>query len=133
MGDALFTVKVIWSFNKVDYKKVIFFNKSQDEQIRSIFHNRVNDSIIVVSVTKRDEYNSLKCRTVPTKLIEQAFEKGDPKEDHMLLNSEFKGQKLFKDFSLRWPDFIEFDEINSKIITKHSVEDAYRVWSLATY
>jgi hypothetical protein len=44
-----------------------------------------------------------------------------------------KGQKLFKDFCLRWPDFIEFDELNAKIITKHSTEDAYRIWSLATY
>jgi hypothetical protein len=34
---------------------------------------------------------------------------------------------------LRWPDFIEFDELNCKIITKHSTEDAYRVWSLSTY
>lgn len=51
----------------------------------------MNDSIIVVSVTKRDEYNSLKCRTVQTRLIEQAFERSDPKEDHMLLNGEFKG------------------------------------------
>ena len=109
---------------------MLFFNKNQDEQIRSIFHNRLNESVIVVSVTKKDEFNSLKCRTVPLKLIEAAFAKNDIKEDYMLLNKEFKGQKLFKDFSLRWPDFIEFDEINSKIITKHSVEDAYRVWSL---
>ncbi len=28
------------------------------------------------------------------------------------MRGEFKGNKLFKDFSLRWPDFIEFDEIN---------------------
>ena len=36
-------------------------------------------------------------------------------------------------FSLRWPDFIEFDEMNGKIITKHSQEGAFRVWDLATY
>lgn len=105
--------------------------------MKSIFHNRVNESIIVVSVTKRDEYNSLKCRTVPISKIDQAFAlsaSGDPaKEEKLLLSGEFKGTKLFKDFSLRWPDFIEFDEINSKIITKHSVEDAYRVWSLSNY
>jgi hypothetical protein len=49
------------------------------------------------------------------------------------MSGKFKGKKLFRDFSLRWPDFIEFDEINQKIITKHSQEDAYRVWSLQTY
>jgi hypothetical protein len=43
--------------------------------IRSIFFNRVKESIIVVSVTKKDEYNSLKCRTVSLALIEEAFDK----------------------------------------------------------
>lgn len=42
--------------------------------------------MIVVSVTKRDEFNSLKCRTVPIKLIEAAFNRTDIKEDHALLN-----------------------------------------------
>jgi hypothetical protein len=50
-------------------KRVLFFNKSQDELIRSIFYNRVNESIIVVSVTKKDDYNSLKCRNVSLELI----------------------------------------------------------------
>lgn len=101
--------------------------------------NRINDSIIVVSVTKKDDFQSLKCRTVSFSLIQKAFlqiSKIDSKEEllsHVFLRGEFKGQKLFKDFSLRWPDFIEFDEINQKIITKHSSEEAYRVWSLATY
>ena len=51
----------------------------------------------------------------------------------LLKGKEFKGTKLFKDFCLRYPDFIEFDELNAKIITKHSTEDAYRIWSLSTY
>jgi hypothetical protein len=51
----------------------------------------------------------------------------------LFLKGEYKGAKLFKDFALRWPDFIEFDEINLKIITKHSAEEAYRIWSLGTY
>lgn len=112
----------------------------------------MNESIIVVSVTKKDEYNSLKCRTVAVSLIEQAFNTqaqqefkaaanpeeastSNSKEDTLqqFMNGKHKGMKLFQDFSLRWPDFIEFDEINQKIITKHSSEDAYRVWSLQTY
>lgn len=51
----------------------MFFNKSQNELIRSIFLNRANDSIIVVSVTKKDDFQSLKCRTVTFKMIEKAF------------------------------------------------------------
>ena len=38
----------------------------------------------------------------------------------LMRDKEFKGIKLFRDFCLRYPDFIEFDELNAKIITKHS-------------
>ena len=34
---------------------------------------------------------------------------------------------------LKWPDFIEFDELNAKIVTKHTEEGAYRIWSLESY
>ena len=46
---------------------------------------------------------------------------------------KYRGEKLFGDFILRWPDFVEFDELNQKIITKHSIEDSYRIWCLSTY
>ena len=122
----------------------MFFNKNCEEQIRSIFHNRQNSSVIIVSVTTRDECNSLKCRSVPISALEETFStkaKSMPinkevfsQEDDLLLNSKaVKGTKLFKDFCLRYPDFIEFDELNAKIITKHSIEDAYRIWSLSSY
>ena len=135
----------------------MFFNKSGEEQVRSIFHNRLNSSIIIVSVTTKDECNSLKCRSVPITSIEEAFSKQakalaatqkdaayhtgifseatrrEAADLTLLKDKPLKGLKLFKDFCLRYPDFIEFDELNAKIITKHSLEDAYRVWSLATY
>lgn len=44
-----------------------------------------------------------------------------------------KGDKLFTQFVLKYPDFIEFDELNSKIVTKHTEEGSYRVWSLESY
>lgn len=53
----------------------MFFNKSGEEQVRSIFHNRLNQSIIIVSVTTKDDCNSLKCRSVPITSIEDAFSK----------------------------------------------------------
>ena len=58
---------------KQENSKTIFLNKSADEQIKSIFYNRINQSVIVVAVTKKDEYNSLKCRSVPLSSIRQAF------------------------------------------------------------
>ena len=45
----------------------------------------------------------------------------------------YESDLLFSDFCLKWPDFIEFDELNGKIITKHSAEEAYRIWSLSNY
>lgn len=114
----------------------IFLNKSTDEQIKSIFYNRLNQSIIVVSVTKKDEYNSLKCRSVSLRIIQTAFEEASTlkhRQTLYLMNKEYKGMKLFNDFVLRWPDFVEFDELNGKIITKHSLEDSYRIWCLHTY
>jgi len=56
----------------------LFFNKSKRELIRSVFLNKLNDSVIIVSVTKKDDYNSLKCRSVPLDTLEAAFEDGDP-------------------------------------------------------
>jgi len=57
----------------------------------------------------------------------------NPMNFHLMAAKELCGVKLFKDFTLRWPDFVEFDELNQKIITKHSIEDSYRVWCLQTY
>lgn len=38
-------------------------------------------SIIVVGVTKKDEYNSLKCRSVPISLINKAFMEATTNDD----------------------------------------------------
>ena len=59
--------------------------------------------------------------------------KSEAGDIYLLKDDQFCGTELFPDFSLRYPDFIEFDELNQKIITKHSSEDAYRVWSLSSY
>lgn len=40
---------------------------------------------------------------------------------------------MFGNYVLRTPDFIEFDDLNGKAITKHSGEGAFRVWDLETY
>jgi hypothetical protein len=57
----------------LDSHLVLFFNKNCQEQVRSIFHNRQNQSVIIVSVTAKDECNSLKCRSVPINALEEAF------------------------------------------------------------
>jgi len=34
---------------------------------------------------------------------------------------------------LKYPDFIEFDDLNKKIVTMHSEEGALRVWDIIDY
>lgn len=43
------------------------------------------------------------------------------------------GQKLFKNFTLQYPDFVEVDDLNCKVVTKHSQDKSFRVWDLGTY
>ena len=71
-----------------------------------------------VYVSKLDDCSSLKCYAVEIK---------------DLTNEDKVYKKLFPSFKLKWPDFIEFDESNSIIITKHSQEGAYRIWNMADY
>lgn len=40
---------------------------------------------------------------------------------------------VFKDFILKYPDFIEFDDLNKKIVTMHSDESVLRVWDIKSY
>ena len=40
---------------------------------------------------------------------------------------------VFKDFILKYPDFIEFDDLNKKIVTMQSDESVLRVWDIKNY
>ena len=44
-----------------------------------------------------------------------------------------KGTRLFKKFVLQYPDFVEVDDLNRKVVTKHTVERCFRVWDLGNY
>jgi hypothetical protein len=34
---------------------------------------------------------------------------------------------------LQYPDFVEVDDLNRKVVTKHSADQCFRVWDLGTY
>jgi hypothetical protein len=99
-------------------------NLNEKEKIRSVFLNNLNNSIVIVSVRDRTSGGSskMKCRSMPIKAL---LDSGNRMKEQSI--------KLFRCFILRWPDFIEFDELNGKIVTKHTEEQTYRVWSLETY
>jgi hypothetical protein len=91
-------------------KRICFLNISADEVIRSLFYNKNNDSLITVSVYASDNFSSLKCRTTPIEYIRR----GQPDA----------GFPLFESESLRWPGFVEFDDVNGKVLT-YSAQDRY--------
>ena len=50
-----------------------------------------------------------------------------------LKDGDFVGTRVFKQFILEYPDFIEFDDLNGKIVTKHSAEKVFRVWNMVDF
>lgn len=93
-------------------------NKNENETIRSAFLNQVNNSIFIVSVKHNDYSTRMKCRSLSL-------------ED--LRAGRTKGQRLFKNFTIQYPDFVEVDDLNRKIVTKHTVDNCFRVWDLGSY
>ncbi|KAK4359530.1 hypothetical protein RND71_021759 [Anisodus tanguticus] len=80
-----------------------FLNLSPEEVIRSLFYNKKNDSLITVSVYASDNFSSLKCRSTRIEYVQRG--KADA------------GFPLFESESLKWPGFVEFDDVNGKVLT----------------
>ncbi|GBG26722.1 F-box/WD repeat-containing protein 4 [Hondaea fermentalgiana] len=107
------------AFSRTTRKRVCFLNTAPDEVVRSLFYNKSNDSLITVSVFRTDNYSSLKCRSTRIEYIrQQQPEKGFP---------------LFETESLRWPGFVEFDDVNGKVLTYSAKEKVYKIWDLVNY
>ena len=82
-------------------RRIAFLNTMPDEVIRSLFYNKANRSLITVSVYRDDNFSSLKCRTTPIEYIRR----GQPDAGFALFESE----------CLKWPGFVEFDDVNGKV------------------
>nr|GMC96611.1 UDP-N-acetylglucosamine--N-acetylmuramyl-pyrophosphoryl-undecaprenol N-acetylglucosamine transferase like [Ipomoea batatas] len=93
-------------------KRICFLNVSPDEVIRSLFYNKNNDSLITVSVYALDNFSSLKY-----------IRRGKPDAGFALFESE----------SLKWPGFVEFDDVNGKVLTYSAQDSIYKVFDLKNY
>lgn len=100
-------------------RRVCFLNLKSDEVIRSLFLNKTNDALITVSVFKADDFSSLHCRSTPLAHIRKGY-----------LGS---AHAIFESESLRWPGFVEFDDVNSRVLTFSAEDRTYKVWDLETY
>ncbi|KAL8154365.1 hypothetical protein V2J09_012125 [Rumex salicifolius] len=107
------------AFSRETNERVCFLNVSQDEVIRSLFYNKNNDSLITVSVYASDNFSSLKCRSTRIEYIKR----GKPDA----------GFALFECESLKWPGFVEFDDVNGKVLTYSAQDSVYKVFDLKNY
>jgi len=107
------------AFSRETNQRICFLNVSPDEVIRSLFYNKNNDSLITVSVYASDNFSSLKCRTTRIEYIRR----GKPDAGFALFESE----------SLKWPGFVEFDDVNGKVLTYSAQDSIYKVFDLKNY
>ncbi|KAF5805621.1 putative transcription factor WD40-like family [Helianthus annuus] len=116
---ALAQSGVCAAFSRDTNQRICFLNVSPDEVIRSLFYNKNNDSLITVSVYASDSFSSLKCRTTRIEYIRR----GQPDAGFALFESE----------SLKWPGFVEFDDVNGKVLTFSAQDSIYKVFDLKNY
>ena len=101
-------------------ERLCFVNVTPDEVIRSVFYNKVAQALITVSVYREDNFSCLKCRSTPIECIRRG------RSD--------QGVPVFTSEQLRWPGFVEFDDVNAMVLTYDSaVGQQYRVWSMVDY
>jgi hypothetical protein len=112
-SDIIFALSqsgVCAAFSRVSNQRICFLNGRPDEVIRSLFYNKNNDSLITVSVYGSENFSALRCRTTRIEYIRR----GKPDA----------GFPLFETESLKWPGFVEFDDVNGKVLT-YSAQDRY--------
>lgn len=107
------------AFSRDTSSPICYVNTTDDEVIRSLFLNKTNDSLITVSVFRNDNFSSLCCRSTPLA--------------HIRKGKLDSGRRVFESESLRWPGFVEFDDVNSKVLTFSAEEKNYKLWDLVTY
>lgn len=94
-------------------------NQSPDEIIRSLFYNKESDAMILVSVYRVDNYRSLFCKSI--------------KLEHIAASEVDKGTPIFQGEVLTYPGFVEFDDVNRKVLTFSAEASKYKVWALKDY
>ncbi|KAF2319317.1 hypothetical protein GH714_014633 [Hevea brasiliensis] len=116
---ALLQSGICAAFSRENNQRICFLNVTPDEVIRSLFYNKNNDSLITVSVYASDNFSSLKCRSTRIEYIRR----GKPDAGFALFESE----------SLKWPGFVEFDDVNGKVLTYSAQDSIYKVFDLKNY
>eukprot|EP00007_Cunea_sp_BSH-02190019_P003072 CAMPEP_0174235938 /NCGR_PEP_ID=MMETSP0417-20130205/5224_1 /TAXON_ID=242541 /ORGANISM="Mayorella sp, Strain BSH-02190019" /LENGTH=568 /DNA_ID=CAMNT_0015314517 /DNA_START=198 /DNA_END=1901 /DNA_ORIENTATION=+ len=116
---ALTHVGVCAAFDRDCGRRLCYLNVLDDEVVRSLFYNKANRSIITVSVLRSERFSRLHCRSTPLTMLERS--------------TPGEGFPLFEEEMLSWPGFVEFDDVNRKVITFNATTHTYNMWDLANY
>ena len=105
------------AFDSDSGKRICVLNMDSTEVVRSLFHNKANSTLITVAVCAVDQYSSLRCRSNPLSQLRAGVTD--------------TGTALFTTESLRWPGFVEFDDVNGKVVTYSADVSMYKVWQMS--
>ena len=105
------------AFDSDSGKRICVLNTDTTEVVRSLFHNKANSTLITVAVHAVDQYSSLRCRSNPLSQLRAGVTD--------------TGTALFTTESLRWPGFVEFDDVNGKVVTYSADVSMYKVWQMS--
>lgn len=100
-------------------RRLCFLNTMGTEVVRSMYYNKAASCVVTISVLPEDNYSSLVCRSIPIGLIRS----GCPEQGSVLFGAE----------PLRWPGFVEFDDVNAVLLKCSAENRVYRVYDLAEY
>lgn len=98
-------------------------NDAPDTVVRSLFVNRAAGDVVTVAVSRRDGYGALRCSAVSLSAIAAATPTTPPPP----------ARPLFGGAGLRWPGFVEFDDVNGVAIAADADEGRYNITDLSTY
>mmetsp|Transcript_19382 Transcript_19382/g.29737 ORF Transcript_19382/g.29737 Transcript_19382/m.29737 type:complete len:91 (+) Transcript_19382:537-809(+) len=89
--------------------------------IKSTFLNQISQSVFIVSILNSEGssfLSKMECRSISLDNLRQG---------------NTVGQQLFQNFTLQYPDFVEVDDLNRRVVTRHTEEKCFRVWDLKDY
>lgn len=117
-------------FDRKTTKYVAVLNSVSDEVIRSLFYNRKCNSIVTVTVYISEQCLDLYCKSVH---LEYVSRMDNASSNVGKINYLKQGFRIFETECLRWPGFVEFDEVNEKVVTYNAESRIYKIWELCNY
>lgn len=88
------------------------------QRIRTLFLNRLQDSVVMVFTREEEQLSRLHCESYDCATLAQG---------------SLRPTALFTEEDLSHPGFVEFDEVNGKVVTRSGNTGVFKLWSLQNY